>query len=92
MTLANTSHAIVFHLFTLMSLVNAFTNHQWVVVVSVSEWYDEIFQNWLFWYKHLNLDMDMIVVAEDIATYEKYNNCSGFTTMYFDLDEVRQKS
>lgn len=72
-----------------MGFVNSIIDSQWVVVVSVSEWYDEIFQNWLFWYEILNLDMHTIVIAEDTATYEKYANFSAFTTMYFELEEVR---
>ena len=58
----------------------------WVVVVTVSDWYDDIFQNW---YKLLDLDMMMIVIAEDSKTYEKYKNSTYFETIYFDMEEVR---
>ena len=42
----------------------------WVVVVTVSEWYDDMFQNWYFWYEALNLKMKVILVAEDSYIYE----------------------
>ena len=62
--------------------------NDWVVVVSVSEWYDEIFQNWLIWYNRLNLNMETIVIAEDTVTYDKYNNFTDFVTMHFDMERV----
>ena len=65
-------------------------DNDWVVVVSVSDWYDDIFQNWLLWYKRLNLDMKTIVIAEDNVTYAKYTNKSDFTTLHFEMEEVSQ--
>ena len=76
-------------LFMFPIVENTIVTKEWVVVVSVSEWYDEIFQNWLLWYKRLNLEMETIVIAEDISTYKKYKNCSDFTTMHFELEKVR---
>ena len=71
----------VFIIYILSSsiLANSLVSNDWVVVVSVSKWYDDIFYNWLLWYKRLDLKMNTIVIAEDIATYEKYSNNSDFT-------------
>ena len=77
-----------YHLFCSVIFVNSVLADDWVVVVSVSEWYDDIFQNWLLWYKRLNLEMETIVIAEDQVTYEKYSNKSDFTTLHFEMDEV----
>ena len=73
-----------------MSFVNAYLDgEKWVVVVTVSKWYDEIFQNWLIWYNLLDLKMETIVIAEDSFTYKKYANHSEFTVMRFEMEEVR---
>ena len=79
-------------LFSNLILMNTTMASKWVVVVTVSEWYDEIFQNWLIWYKSLDLGMETIVIAEDSFTYEKYNNSSDFTLLQFKMDEVRFNS
>ena len=71
-----------------MKTHNTIETKNWVVVVSVSEWYDDIFHNWLIWYKRLDLDMKTIVIAEDFVTYKKYENCTDFTTLYFEMEEV----
>ena len=82
------SCVFVILLFMFSIIENTIVTKEWVVVVSVSKWYDEIFQNWLLWYKRLNLEMKTIVIAEDLPTYEKYKNFSDFTTMHFELEEV----
>ena len=84
---------IFFHLCIIQSVllliqVNSVVTNDWVVVVSVSEWYDDIFSNWSLWYKRLNLGMETIVIAEDNVTYDKYKNHSDFKTLHFDMDEV----
>ena len=64
-------------------------NYEWVTVVTVSKWYEEMFQNWWHWYKLLDLGMKTIVIAEDNYMYKKLSNNSEITLMYFDLEEVR---
>ena len=81
-------HLIIIQLFTSLIQVNSVVTIDWVVVVSVSEWYDDIFQNWLLWYNGLSLGMKTIVIAEDTVTYDKYRNCSHFATLHFDMDKV----
>ena len=81
-------HLIIIQLFTSLIQVNSVVTIDWVVVVSVSEWYDDIFQNWLLWYNRLSLGMATIVIAEDTVTYDKYRNCSHFTTLHFNMDKV----
>ena len=81
-------HLSIIQLCSLLMQVNSMKTHDWVVIVSVSEWYDDIFQNWLLWYNCLNLDMKTIVIAEDTVTYEKYKNYSDFTTLHFDMGNV----
>ena len=49
----------------------------WVVVVTVTMGYDDIFQNWLYWFKKLSLNMKLVVVAEDDSVLQKYQN-QGF--------------
>ena len=70
-------------------LINTVIASEWVVVVTVSKWYDEIFQNWLIWYRRLDLGMETIVIAEDSITYDKYRNNSDFTLLQFEVNEVR---
>merc|ERR1711944_111152 len=68
--------------------INIVVTNDWVVVVSVSEWYEDIFRNWSLWYSRLNLGMETIVIAEDDLTYEKFKNRSDFKTIQFDMDEI----
>lgn len=44
----------------------------WVVVVTVSHGFDDMFQNWLYWYRLLHLKMPVILIAEDEQTFKKY--------------------
>ena len=60
---------------------------RWVVVVSVSHGYDDMFLNWLYWYNELQMDTQLIVVAEDNSTLQKYKACLQFTVMGIDLQE-----
>ena len=39
-----------------------------------SQWYDTLFENWLYWYEKLALDMQVILVPEDRFTMNKYSN------------------
>jgi hypothetical protein len=49
----------------------------WVVLVTVSAGFDDMFQNWQYWYRRLNLDSRVVVFAEDKLTYDKYNGVEG---------------
>ena len=60
----------------------------WVVVVTVSEWYDDMFQNWYFWYEALNLQMKVILVAEDSYIYEKYSNHSSLSVVSYGVKDT----
>lgn len=44
----------------------------WIVVVTVSNGFDDMFYNWFYWYQKLNLNMKLIMIAEDSKTYIKY--------------------
>ena len=61
----------------------------WVVVVTVSKWYEDIFQNWLYWYNKLSLDMKIILIAEDDFILEKYQNHTLMTTISWQHEMVR---
>ena len=60
----------------------------WVVVVTVSEWYDDMFQNWYYWYENLTLDMKVILIAEDDFIFKKYRNNSSLVVLPLDLSKV----
>ena len=62
----------------------------WVTVVSVSDWYDDVFQNWWFWYSLLDLKMPVIVIAEDEITFEKYKDNPSFKVIANSLKKLRK--
>jgi uncharacterized protein (TIGR01627 family) len=49
----------------------------WTVVVTVSIGFDDMFSNWFAFYSKLNLDMNVILIAEDEQIYKKYINVDG---------------
>ena len=49
----------------------------WTVVVTVSIGFDDMFSNWFAFYSKLNLDMNVILIAEDEQIYKKYTNVDG---------------
>ena len=49
----------------------------WTVIVTVSEGFDDMFTNWLFYYSKLNLNTSLLMIAEDTNTTEKYFNVTG---------------
>ena len=65
-----------------------YLRRKWVTVVTVSHWYEEMFQNWLFWYKNLNLEMETILIAEDPIIYKKYMNSTEFMTINYSVKKV----
>ena len=64
------------------------TSLDWVTLVTVSKWYDDMFQNWLFWYNLLELNIKLIVIAEDQETYVKYSNDNSMTVLKSKKHEV----
>ena len=63
-------------------------NRSWIVVVTFSIGYDSMFQNWLHWFQKLDLDMKLIVIAEDDEVMKKYANEGSFSVMSFDLPKL----
>ena len=59
----------------------------WITMVTASHWYDDMLQNWLLWFNNLQLEMGLILVAEDLPTFEKYHD-SSFIVIYFDMNQV----
>lgn len=53
------------------------------VVISVSTGFDDMFRNWLYWYRKLRIDNTVVLIAEDMETFNKYQNC-GFQVKLFD--------
>lgn len=49
----------------------------WVVMVTVSCDFQELFDNWWYHFSHLRLSMEVILVAEDNLTFTKYRNKHG---------------
>jgi rhamnogalacturonan II specific xylosyltransferase len=49
----------------------------WTVIVTVSIGFDDMFSNWFAFYSKLNLDMNVILIAEDEQIYKKYINVDG---------------
>ena len=58
----------------------------WTVMVTVSLGFHDMFDNWWFFYKNLNLTMDVIMVSEDSATYNIYKNTTGLNVKMGDHD------
>ena len=58
-------------------------------MVSVTESYDEMFQNWLVHFERLNLNMQVFVFAEDQFIYEKYNKNSSFVLKRSQFGKVK---
>ena len=51
---------------------------EWILLVTVTIGYDSMFQNWLYWFQKLSLNMKLFVVAEDPLFREKYENNTAF--------------
>ena len=60
----------------------------WVTVVTVSEWYHDMFENWLYWFQQLSIDMTVVLIAEDDETFEKYYNTSFMKVLMKDKSQV----
>ena len=59
-----------------------------------SKWYDDLFENWLYWYEKLDLDMEVILIPEDTFTMRKYSNHPSLSIASMgivDVNEVIQK-
>lgn len=53
----------------------------WTVLVTVSYGFDDMFRNWWYWYSKLNLDADVVLLAEDMQTYRQYNDSRNWITL-----------
>ena len=62
----------------------------WRVLVIASEWYDDLLENWLYWFDKLSLDMEVILVAEDDFIANKYSNYSNLKLISISKKEVIQ--
>ena len=60
----------------------------WAVSVVVSKWYDELFQNWLYWFQRLSTNMTLILIAEDEFICQKYSNRSQIKVMSLNMNIV----
>ena len=60
----------------------------WVVLITASKWYSDMLDNWLFWYRKLSLDMNVVLIAEDIYIFEKYKNVADLTVHLFNANQV----
>ena len=60
----------------------------WAVSVVVSEWYDELFQNWLHWFQRLSTNMTIILIAEDEFIWWKYSNSSQIKAISLNMNIV----
>ena len=81
----NLSHLVPTLLF-LIHFVNA-QKDPWKVLLVVSKWYDELFENWLFWFKKLSIDMKIILMAEDSYIKSKYSNFTGINVLSMNYQE-----
>ena len=83
------------YLFLFRNLWLIFTldsDNRWIVLVTVTESYDIFFQNWLVYFEKLELNLRLIVFAEDTYIYEKYKNRSNLTVRKSQYEEVRIQS
>ena len=63
-------------------------NGPWIVLVTFSFGYDSMFQNWLSWFQKLDLDMNLIVIAEDDEVKKLYANEKSFSIISFNFPNV----
>ena len=52
----------------------------WTIVLTVSSGFDCMFENWYHWYTKLNLNLEVIVLAKDRNTFERYRSMEGVST------------
>ena len=62
--------------------------NSWGVSVVVSEWYDDLFENWLYWFHKLSTNMMLILIAEDEFIYQKYSNSSLMEVISLNMNIV----
>ena len=56
------------------------TPRTWTVVVTVSRGYANMFENWLYFFKLLALDMQVLLIAEDETTFKMYGARNDIVT------------
>lgn len=59
----------------------------WTILVCISEDFWKFFDNWFHYYSKLNLGMNIVMVAEDASTVDRYSKTSGVEVL--DGDEIR---
>lgn len=60
----------------------------WYVMVSVSTGFSDMFENWWYHYKKLNLTIPVFVVAEDSLTMTKYRDNTNFILIECDNNNI----
>ena len=60
----------------------------WTIVLTVSSGFDCMFENWYHWYTKLNLNLEVIVLAKDRNTFERYRSMEGFPRFYRLISEA----
>ena len=46
----------------------------WHILISVSEGFDDMYLNWWYWFRKLNISLPVTMVAEDANTWNKYKH------------------
>ena len=62
-----------------------YSSHNWIILMTVNTGYLDFFQNWFWYFRRHQLNVTVIVIAEDNACFEKlnqlYNNTSHSVTI-----------
>jgi hypothetical protein len=52
----------------------------WTVVLTVSDGFDDMFRNWHYWFRKLELQLEVVVIAKDYTTFLRYQKLGGVLT------------
>lgn len=64
---------------TIDAMPNLNQEIKFTIVVTVSQGFDDMFRNWLYWYEKIGVNARLVVYAEDGESFIKYRDCSQFT-------------
>ena len=64
----------------------------WSVCVTVTNGFHDMFNNWWFYYSKLHLNMNVIMIAEDQPTYEKYSSLPGIEVWKAQFEDLNEKT
>ena len=68
-----------------VELAKNFSLHNWIILVTVNAGYLDFFQNWFWYFRRHQLNVSVIVIAEENVCFEKlnqlYNNTSHSVTI-----------